>query len=227
MRRVELALDGDPVGCAFLRLRPDIAEALDLPDAMLSGFDAEVYLPAAAGGRREMRIAGRVVGSDGATWSLPELSVPADLDTLATDPLLAGTATSPGLDAEAGAEDVDRELLRSRLGYDPWHRVVLVECPAAQDSAGPAVAALDVIAERCPSLELLIAGVDPESVLADLLRRAIVATGLTDRVTVPRGEEPLSVWRAIADARIDESTAHDLGATIESLAAAARAEPSA
>lgn len=223
VRRVDIRVDGAPAGSAVPTLRPDIAEAFDLPAAAVSGFEAAVEAPA---GRDEVRLTATVHGLDGGTWSTAELAVARDPERAPIAGPYDEAADAAAAESSPAAPPIgeQREFARRRLGYDPWHRVVLLEGRAGLRGCGAAIAALDAIAERVPDLELLIAGVPPESALADLLRRTIAATGLEDRVTVPRGDEPAGYWRAIADLPFDPATAPDLAAAIASLAAAGGAE---
>jgi hypothetical protein len=232
LRSVEMLIDGEPAGAARLTLRPDVADALAIPEAALSGFEAEVELPPDPGDGGTTHLSALARGLAGASWSVPGQLVPLAVEELPLDPSSSargGDAASAAVPVEAprsaGPEGADRALRRRRLGYDPWHTVVLIEGQDAPRAGGSAIAALDAIAERHPTLELLIAGVAPEGVLSDLLRRTIVATGLADRVTVPSSDEPAHCWRAIADVRIDASNAVDLAAMIEQLAAAAERRP--
>jgi hypothetical protein len=223
VRSVELRIDGAPAGRARLILRPDIAEALDLPEAVLSGFEALVALPAETGDRAEIRVAVDIHGLEGGLWTLNEQTVHVDLTEPAGESAAEGAAEGPS-GAEAtwampSSDGRDREWHRRHLGYDPWHVVVLVE--DAIVDGGPAIAALDVIAERRPNLELVIPGVPPESVPADLLRRAIVATALEDRVTVPLpSQRPAGDWHSVADIALATSEQGDLQALIDTLDAA-------
>jgi hypothetical protein len=223
VRSVDVLIDGAPAGRARLTLRPDIAEALERPEAALAGFEAQLAPP--PGDREEVRLSAQVRGLAGGAWTLPERIVRVDrgAPSAGVDAATGADQREPAAEpAPAAAETWDRELQRGRLGYDPWHTVVLIDGPAVEAVAGPAVAALDAIAERHPGLELLIAGVPPESVLADLLRRTIGAAGLEDRVTVPRIASPAGYWRTVADVPLDATTAGDLAATIDRLSQAAR-----
>ena len=66
IERVEVLADGAPAGTARLTLRPDIAEALDRPEAMLCGFDAVVALP-----RTARMLTARVHGGAGSVAETP------------------------------------------------------------------------------------------------------------------------------------------------------------
>lgn len=235
VRSVELLIDAVPAGTALLTLRPDMAESMGRPEAALSGFEARVEIPAAARERGWFQVSARVNGLQGGSWDIPRKLVrmeraasPADASPSPADappPPARGDLAEPspaGLSPVPGPVSKDRDLQRRRLGYDPWHVVVLIEGPNAIAASGPAIAALDVLAERHPNLELLISGVRPESVAADLLRRTITAMGLEDRVTVPRSEEEPGYWRSVADLRLGASKATDLATVIDRLVTADR-----
>ena len=56
-----------------------------------------------------------------------------------------------------------------------------------------------------------------DQVLLDLVRRAVVACGLEDRVTLPAGEAPGVPWPMVADAALAPGGQEDLAALIAAL----------
>jgi hypothetical protein len=226
VRRVKLFVDGAPVGDARLTLRPDISEALDKPEAVLSGFEAVIELAAGAV-EHEITLSLEVHGLNGGVWAGPGWRLPVGPAGIADAPREARTApTRHGAwPATAELDGPDRDWTRRRLGYDPSHVVVLVA--DAMLSAGPAIAALDVLAERWPNLELLIPEVRSDSYIANVMQRATCATGLEDRVTVPFVPAPTDGWPALADAVLRTSmpgvAGDDLAALIDTLDAACAA----
>ena len=226
VRHVKLFVDGGPVGNARLTLRPDISEAFDMPEAVLSGFEAVIEL-AAEPTEHEIALSLEVHGLNGRVWAGPDWRLPVGPAGDEDEPREAGTApTGHGAwPATAELDGPDRDWTRRRLGYDPSHVVVLVTDAAL--SAGPTIAALDVLAERWPSLELLVPGVRSDSYIANLMRRAARATGLEDRVTVPFVPAPASGWPALADVVLTTSmpgaAGDDLATLIGTLDAACTA----
>jgi len=221
VRRVEILVEGVVAGEARLMLRPDIAEAFDLPEALLSGFEASVELPSAATGG-EIALSLKVHGLDGGTWTAPgwQLPIHPEEDAAPTQPakLMDRYPLSANLDGPS------REWSRQRLGYDPWHLVVLVE--DAEVSAGAAIVALDLLAERWPHLELLVPEIRSDSYIANLMQRASDQAGLLDRVTVPLVPAPVIGWQVLADLTLTTSLpggdGHDLAELIATLEAACR-----
>jgi hypothetical protein len=240
VRRVELSVEGTPAGNAHLTLRPDISETLGRPEAILSGFEATIDLAGAASAH-EIALSLEVHGLDGGAWAgtgwrfpiAPAVQAEESQDTAATvvsqeDPTKLTREHGPrdgAWPATTALDGPDRDWIRRRLGYDPPHVVVLVANPVL--SAGSAIAALDVLAESRPNLELIIPNVRSDSYIANLISRAVRTTGLEDRVTVPFVPPPAAGWSALTDLELTRSVpgaaGDDLEALIDTLDAACAA----
>jgi hypothetical protein len=226
VRSVKLLADGTPVGDARLTLRPDISEAFDRPEAVLSGFEAVIDLGEAVP-ESTITLSLEVHGLKGRVWRGPSWRLrvapvssteQSPVATNRRDPL-AGQDTSETWTwpATAKLDGPNRDWTRRRLGYDPSHVVVLVAEP--EISAGPAIAALDVLAERWPNLELLVPGVRSDSYIANLMQRATRGMGLDDRVTVPFVPAPADGWHAVGDLSLTTSTRGGAGDDLATLIA--------